>query len=337
MTDTNLKSQSPIAGGSYRMIGDDKSYEHQTRTETKPNLERMPLLPNRVRRLLPRKQSLPVKELEIPSHEPQPSPETTVPSESLPILPPEIILQILEALPFKSLWFLRGTCQHWNSLAIARAWNFVSVTKMYATTIIQLPWIGDNVDFQNWYDTLLPVVPTAMNLIQPILLKDDLSCNNTKVVIWRPRKPTPSHTSGVTFTYLPSDIRISIPQMSTQMYPLNDTHVSYCSFKDRVRTEMWTNIKRKPPKVTTLFARKGIGQRRKTVEASATKPELEWSMKYVGEYIMGPREGHSFRYQLGKLVLHEVSLPLYQVVEIAHSFETGHESSTVYCSRMTGD
>jgi hypothetical protein len=39
-------------------------------------------------------------------------------------------------------------------------------------------------------------------------------------------------------------------------------------------------------------------------------------MKYVGEYIMGPRDGYAFRYQLGRLELLEVSLPLYQVIKL---------------------
>jgi hypothetical protein len=103
---------------------------------------------------------------------------------------------------------------------------------------------------------------------------------------------------------------------SIKTYSLEDILVSYSGFKNLKRTETWSSAKRKQIRLGSLFARKGGVQDQERGGMPALDQGVEWSMKYVGEYMMGPRDQYDFRYRLGRLVLLEVSLPITQVIRL---------------------
>src|SRR5438045_9474238 len=47
------------------------------------------------------------------------------PTPNLPIIPPELWLQIINFIPLENLWFIRGTCRLFNILALVRVWEII--------------------------------------------------------------------------------------------------------------------------------------------------------------------------------------------------------------------
>src|SRR5208282_1498092 len=56
------------------------------------------------------------------------------PDSTLPIIPPELWLQIIDFLPLETLWFIRRTCQLFNLLALVRAWELIGETEIGVRT-----------------------------------------------------------------------------------------------------------------------------------------------------------------------------------------------------------
>jgi hypothetical protein len=96
-------------------------------------------------------------------------------------------------------------------------------------------------------------------------------------------------------------------------FSLEDFRLSHSRFKKLTWTETWPLAKRGQSWIGSLFARKGEVQDQERRAMSALDQGLEWNMKYVGEYMMGPRDRYD---QLAGPALAEVSLPITQVVRL---------------------
>jgi hypothetical protein len=261
----------------------------------------------KLRNLLIRKHSI-VQEPTAPIQEPPRTPE--IPTPTLPILPPEILLQIIELLPFKSLWFIRGTCQHWNSLAFAQAWQIISKTFLVLDTTLLISGHGPSMRLEH----LFPINPDqTQQSSHPWLDLNKSYPTNTTIATWRVKMENPFIGGDLTYSYKPSLLHVlPRPPGAISAYEMESMSVSQGRLGNFRRMETWSTTKRRSS-IATLFSRKGSVQQ-SLVKDGPTDPRLDWSIQYLGEYKMDPLDQYPPMYRLRKLTLLQVSLPISQLV-----------------------
>jgi hypothetical protein len=234
---------------------------------------------------------------------------------TLPIIPPELWLQIIEFLPLESLWFIRGTCQLFNLLALVRAWETIRETE-----------VGVRTFFDSEHEPLSHVSLTP-ELLSPSLPKS-LSLNvqrqnieypeikNVRKATWRVVNENHCNYEDMRMSYRPFTVEIRFPSNIRAGYQLKRPELERGAPKDTIRAERWSvghNSKSNQSKLLKLFSSKN-NVRMQSPWPLYQGATPEWSVGYVAEYGVGRNDEGKLVHQLVTVTLREVSLPISQIV-----------------------
>lgn len=263
-----------------------------------------------------RKQSYPNPSAEFlhsPSQLPQPSQLS-----NLGIIPPEIWLQILDFVPFETLWFLRLTCQLFNKLAIVRAWQVIRDTKVGVRTFFDSE--HDPLSYVSATSELLyPVLPQNISSDIKGTIIDDPVFVNTTMVTWRVSTEQPTDCEDMRMSYRPLIVEIRFGT-STAGYRIERPQPMHGPFKDLSRKENWTAVsdrksdpKFRSAKLGKIFSSKSRSRSHLHWPIYKGLPP-RWIVQYLAKYGHGRNDNGQLVSQLVALTLIEVSLPVTQVV-----------------------
>lgn len=232
--------------------------------------------------------------------------ESTEPDDTthtLPDLPPEIWLLILECMPFDTLWLLRSTARPWNTIALSRAWELVSNSNLCVVTHNQIPTRGQPVRHH-----LTHLVPTDLNRVQMnrrLSVPDTIRLSTRTTIIWHAIDQSPLPTD-LQNNFQPQLLSISFGDLCGT-YPMIKARRHYSRFCDFARSEIWF-IKSRPSKMSKFLSKSNIDTRR-------IPRTLEWNITYISDFSLPPPGLDLYRaYQIQQVMLVEVSLPLIQIV-----------------------
>jgi len=254
-------------------------------------------------------------ELPLPGNPSEVSQQSDRPGPSdLPVIPPEIWLQILNFVPLEILWFIRPTCRLFNKLAIVRAWQTIRSTEVGVRTFFDsehepLSYVSPTSEI------LYPSLPQRISLDIRGTVIDDPGFINTTVATWHVSTELASHCEELRMSYRPLIVEIHFGSYGAG-YQIERPQAMHGPLKDFARQENWTtasNTKSRSPKFAKLFSFKSSSrtQVRWPIYKGSTP---RWNIKYKAKYGYGRNDDGRVVSQLVNLTLLEVSLPVTQVV-----------------------
>jgi hypothetical protein len=237
------------------------------------------------------------------------------PDNTLPIIPPELWLQIIDFLPLESLWFIRGTCQLFNLLALVRAWEMIRETEVGVRTFFDSE--HEPLSYITLSPELLsPSIPKSLSLNVQRQSIEYPGVKNIKRATWRVVNENHCDCDDMRMSYRPFTVEIRFASNIRAGYQLKRPELERGAQKDMIRVERWSvghNSKSKQSKFSKLFLSKN-NDRTQSPWSLYQGVTPEWSMEYMARYGVGRSDDGKLVNQLVTVTLREVSLPISQIV-----------------------
>jgi hypothetical protein len=239
----------------------------------------------------------------------------------MPIVPPEIWLQIIDFIPFETLWVARRTSRLWNSQAILRAWEMIMGTELGVQTYIE-----------NEHKPLsfLQAFPEPLRLVIPEDLKikrqvTDPMSTLPSYVKWFVKERFILDGHDLRFSYYPAILTVKFGETQV-VYNPNKPICVKGKLDDLSRKELWRSSRTSSgAKLVRKWSRNGSSSATKNLGAMP-----DWSFLYIGIYTLAPDEGRLV-WQLDKITLQEVTLPVYHIISVWLAAEKEKQIHQVEC------
>lgn len=245
---------------------------------------------------------------------PQSSLVAEFPPRDLPVIPPELWLQIIDFLPFESLWLVRRTCRLFQFLALVRAWELIRDTEVGVRTYFDSQ--HDPLSYISAAPQLLsPSIPKSLSMDLHRTAIDDPVIRDSRKATWRVVEERQCDCQGLRFSYRPYTVEILFPSNIRAGYNVERPKQVCGPMKDLIRIESWS-IGSNPTSNSSKFAKFFSKSDRygSSPWPRYKGPTPEWNMDYVAEYGLGRNDDGELVHQLEQLMLREVTLPVTQVV-----------------------
>jgi hypothetical protein len=247
------------------------------------------------------------------------TPEDSEIAIPLPPLPAEIWMQILEHLSFDALWFMRGTSHLWNSVALKRAREVVSLSHVNVQTDMSVvlqsqlillsasersepSLIRKRLMVVSYHERLDPYVPDESSDI-PDRSPDNIV--GPSIASWRIKAKPFKMGEGTTYVYQPYALEIQFDLLSVAVkFSLRESRLSSGVFTELERRESWR---------LALRPRSG-GFRRRSEKEKVPPIEGALSVSYSAEYKFD--ESDDTCPILDKLTLCDVTVPIWRIIGI---------------------
>jgi hypothetical protein len=237
-------------------------------------------------------------------------------SANLPVLPPELWIQIAKAVPFENLWLLRSISRLWNWVALIRAWQLIGNSEIalytfFASEHTPLSYLSPIPE------VLRPSIPASLQFNQEPSI-DDPAIPLLKTVTWQITEEKVTPCGGLRFSYFPHTLQIRFADDIHVNYNVEDIDCIKGSYTQLSRTEVWSG---RNSLSTKKLAKKLFGRSR-NIDERSTRNFLEggahpdWIVKYHAQYIIGLNDENDLAIQLDTVTLREVLLPLSQLARV---------------------
>jgi hypothetical protein len=234
---------------------------------------------------------------------------------NLPVIPPELWLQIVNFIPLEDLWFIRGTCRLFNTLALVRVWEMIRDSEVGVQTFFDSE--HEPLSYTGIPEIYSPVVPKSL-MIDPRLRRtaiDDPAITAVKKATWRVTEEQGRDCEDLRFSYRPVSLEIRFASSIKAGYKLEQPIRKCGLFNELIRVETWSNLNNsivKPGKFMKRFSKRA--DRTQSPWPVYKGPQPEWNVIYMAEYELGRNDEGMWQHQLKELTHREVSLPIPQIV-----------------------